>query len=165
MCLFFATSKLCGSNDFNTILLWPIAYVASCSMFGLMVVEATAQPQSKQRRCIFMIKKKGATEISPSSIYIARQQHIGMEHEELQNIVHPGPTNRSLLILALAAGCCLFDQNIKQYISLLKIKINKTFVAFLNVTLDFKLNCSSLGFGLYPRRFMPKIRSLLSCTD
>ena len=45
-------------SDFNTILFWPIAYVASCSMFGLMVVEATAQPQSKQRRCIFMIKKK-----------------------------------------------------------------------------------------------------------
>ena len=70
MCLFFATSKLCGSSDFNTILLWPIAYVASCSMFGLMVVEATGTAPVQTKEVHFYDKKKGATEISPSSLYI-----------------------------------------------------------------------------------------------
>ena len=95
MCLFFATSKLCGSNDFNTILLWPIAYVASCSMFGLMVVEATAQPQSKQRRCIFMIKKKRCNRnFSFLSIHRCSSTQV-WSNEKLQKIVHPAPTGLS----------------------------------------------------------------------
>ena len=95
MYLFFATSKLCGSSDFNTILLWPIAYVASCSMFGLMVVEATSTAPVQTKEVHFYDQEKKVQQKFLLPLYTQVQQHIGMEHEKLQKIVHPAPTGLS----------------------------------------------------------------------